>query len=92
VHAQVGVFWILNYTIVLLPALTIDAQLLDMHTPRTGYIQTTTDHDVFGITATPRQAYGGSPYHQSPAAPHSGNNAFNSFSQQQGPFGGLGTP
>lgn len=80
------------------PAPAAGASLLDMHTPSAGYSQApaATDHDFFGMTSappTPQQPpYGGNPYHQTPAAPHSGNNAFNSFSQQQGPFGGLGTP
>lgn len=87
------------------PAPAAGVSLLDMNTPPSVYghsqAPSSADHDFFGMTGTPQtphqSQYGGASYptqqhHQTPA-PHSGNNnAFNSFSQQQGPFGGLGTP
>lgn len=83
------------------PAAAAGVSLLDMNTPPSVYAHnqapTSADHDFFGMTGTPQtphqSQYGGNPYPTQTPAPHSGNNnAFNSFSQQQGPFGGLGTP
>jgi hypothetical protein len=79
--------------------------LLDMHAPSGGYPQQqapSSAHDFLGMTSTPSpQGYPtsgatpGYPQQQRPPqqqqAPHSGN-TFNNFSNQHGPFGGIGTP